>query len=378
MRGKKQNGKLKMRLTFSWRDLAVTVGTFALTSLLCAGLKLVSDTDFHVPLLFVLAVLVVSLTTDGYLWGMLASVVAVLGVNYVFTYPYFHMNFSIAGYPLTFLSMFAVSVITCTLTARAREGEKARLEGEREKMRANLLRAISHDFRTPLTGIIGAVNAVQENGDGLTDAEKAGLLNDARSEAEWLINMVENLLSITRIGGAEESALHKEPQLVEEVVWEAATRFRRQYPDMPVEIRIPEEMLLVEMDAILIEQVIINLLINAAIHGETATKAVLSVSEKDGQAAFCVEDDGVGFRDETLAHLPDGAGLPSDCRAEDSTRGMGIGLSVCSTIVRAHGGELQAENIRGGGARMSFRLPVWAGNPQEGTDNGSETEDPDR
>ena len=356
--------------TFRGRDLAIMIAVFALASVLCALLRFVSDSDSHVPLIFVLAVLLVSMTTEGYFWGMLGSVIAVLGVNIVFTYPYFQMDFSLPGYSLTFICMFAVSVITCTLTSRVREGEKARIEGERETMRANLLRAISHDFRTPLTGIVGAINTVQENGDSISADERRHLLDDARSEAEWLINMVENLLSITRIGDDGGTALHKEPQAVEEVVWEAVTRFRRQYPEFAVRIQIPDELLLVEMDAVLIEQVILNLLINAAVHGQTADSAVVSVERKHGIALFSVEDNGIGIPKEELPHLFDGYGLrKSDC----VKRTAGIGLSVCNTIIRAHGGTMTAENTPGG-ARLSFALPLM----KEGDLLGDSTEDFDR
>lgn len=354
--------KLNTWFSFRWRDLCLTLLMLAVASGVCAALLPVSDTDSHVPLIFVLAVLAVSLTTDGYLWGLLASVIAVPGVNIVFTYPYLQMDFSLTGYPLTFICMFAVSLITCTMTSRVREGEKARIEGEREKMRANLLRAISHDFRTPLTSMIGAINAVQENGEMLAPAEQAQLLGDAKSEAEWLVNMVENLLSITRIGG-EAPEIHTEPQAVEEVLWEAVTRFRRQCPDLEVSIRVPEELLLVEMDAVLIEQVVINLLLNAALHGETADSAVLSVERKRDTALFSVEDNGVGIPKEKLAGLFSGAALRSD--SGGAGRGMGIGLSVCSTIVRAHSGSMWAENVPGGGAKVSFSLPACPAEPDQ-------------
>ena len=353
---KKIGNFLKKTFPFSWRDTLVTLGIIALASGLCAVLRFFSDSDFHVPLIFVLATLLVSLMTTGYLYGTAASIIAVFGVNIVFTYPYFRLNFSLTGYPLTFVCMFAVSIITCTLASRVKESERVRIEAEREKMRANLLRAISHDFRTPLTSMIGSINVVRESGDILTAADKNKLLDDAKSEAEWLINMVENLLSITRIGTDPNTALHTEPQVVEEVLWEAASRFRRQYPDFRVDIRIPEDLLLVEMDAVLIEQVILNLLINAAIHGKTATEATLSVARDDGFAVFAVEDNGRGIPPEKLAHLFDGYAVRRGGE-NDSTRTMGIGLSVCSTIVTAHGGAMQAENTPRG-ARLSFTLPL--------------------
>lgn len=357
--GKDLRKKVTALIPFSWRDAAITAGVIAVASVLCAVLQPLSDSDFHVPLIFVLAVLLVSLWTNGYLFGIVSSIVGVFGVNYVFTYPYFHMNFSLTGYPLIFLCMFIVSLISGTLASRVKESERLRNEAEREKMRANLLRAISHDFRTPLTGIIGSINAVRENGEKMSPPERDKLLDDARNEAEWLINMVENLLSITRIGSEEGAALHKEPQVVEEVLGEAVSRFRKQYPNFKVEIRIPERLLLVEMDAILIEQVIINLLINAAIHGKTATSAILSVREKGNFAVFSVEDNGVGIPREALSGLFEGYGIHRSGQSKgDSTRNMGIGLSVCNTIVKAHGGSMMAGNRPGGGADLRFTLPV--------------------
>jgi len=348
--------KMKNAFPFSWRDTAVTCGMIAAASLLCSLLRLISDSDFHVPLIFVLATLLVSLLTSGYLFGILTSVISVFGVNIVFTYPYFQMNFSLTGYPLTFFCMFAVSVISCTMASRVKEGERARMEADREKMRANLLRAISHDFRTPLTGIIGSINVVRENEAVLPPDEKDTLLSDAVNEAQWLINMVENLLSITRIGADPNTALHTEPQIVEEVLWEAVSRFRKQYPSFTVNIRIPEEPLLVEMDAVLIEQVIMNLLINAVIHGKTATTATLRVTAEDAFAVFSVEDNGSGIPQEKMAHLFDGYNV-RHTGGDDSTRTMGIGLSVCNTIVAAHGGTMTAENLLRG-AQLCFTLPL--------------------
>ena len=358
LRMKKPRFKIKDSFPFSWRDCIVTLGIIAAASLLCAVLRLFSDSDSHVPLIFVLATLLVSLLTSGYLFGILTSVISVLGVNIVFTYPYFHMNFSLTGYPLTFVCMFAVSVIACTLATRVQESERLRVEADREKMRANLLRAISHDFRTPLTSIIGSINAIRDTGEYLSPADRDKLLTDATSEAEWLINMVENLLSITRIGDDPNAAIHKEAQAVEEVLWEAATRFRSQYPDFKVDIRIPDELLLVEMDAVLIEQVIMNLLVNAAIHGRTSTCARLSVRKENDLAVFSVEDNGDGIAPEKLRHLFDGYGTGKQGNGEDSTRTMGIGLSVCNTIIAAHGGTMNAENLPGSGARLSFTLPL--------------------
>lgn len=365
--------RLKKLFPLTLRDFFTMALVLIFASLLCFMLQTISDADSHVPLIFLLAVLVVSLLTNGYAFGLLSSVISIFAVNYAFTYPYFQFNFSMTGYPLTFLCSFAVSIITCTLTSRVRESEKIRLEGEREKMRANLLRAISHDFRTPLTSIIGSINVIIEAPDTLSDSEKIALLQAAKSDAEWLMNMVENLLSITRIGSVSGASLHEEPQVAEEIISEAVVKFHRQYPDMPVEVHIPDELLLIPMDAMLIEQVIINLLVNSVIHGGNVTSISIHVFRKDKMVIFRVCDDGVGISSEVLPQLfGDGMIQKSPGSAEDSTRNMGIGLSVCNAIVKAHKGYMKAENLPKRGAAVSFALPAGdelASQIDTGTDN---------
>ena len=354
-------------------DCAVMLGCIGAASALCALLRPISQSDSHVPLIFVLAVLVVSRYTSGYLFGLLASILGVLGVNYAFTFPYFAFNFSMTGYPLTFICFLGVSVMTSALTSQVRQSERMRMEGEREKMRSNLLRAISHDLRTPLTSIIGALNAVSENDESLTSAERRALLSDARMDAEWLINMVENLLSITRMGGDGTPQIHKELQAAEEVIGEAVGRFRKQYSRPVVKIRIPDQLLMVPMDAMLIEQVIINLLVNAALHGRTASTAVLSLSRDGDFARFRIDDDGQGFPPEVLRCMAVGHPLPNrGDRSGDTVRTMGIGLSVCKTILAAHGGTLSAGNRPEGGASVTFTLPL-----DKEVLHGIEAQDPD-
>ncbi len=356
----------------SLRDWGITLLCLGVASMFSALLMPFSDADSHVPLIFLLAVLLVSRFTDGYLPGLLSSVLAVLAVNYIFTFPYWAFDFSLTGYPLTFLCFFAVSVITCAMTSRIRAGEKARMEVEREKMRGNLLRAISHDLRTPLTSIVGTLNAVTDQESRLSEQDREVLLTDARRDAEWLINMVENLLSITRMEG-DTPRLHKEPQVVEEVMGEAAARFRKQYPGLKIAMEVPDEVIFAPMDAMLIEQVIMNLLVNAAVHGQGATRVELTARQEKGKVCISVADNGKGISPEAAPHLFDGqavGGIYSG--GGDSVRTVGIGLSVCRTIVAAHGGAIQARNQPGGGACFSFTLPI-----EEGA-YGTQTEDPDR
>ena len=235
-------------------------------------------------------------------------------------------------------------------------------------MRANLLRAISHDLRTPLTSIMGTLAAVEEE-TMLSKEDRKKLLEDARGEAEWLINMMENLLSITRIGGNEAPQIHTEAQALEELMGEALARFRKQYPAMKVKTSIPEELIMSNVDAMLIEQVIINLLVNVVLHAGGADTIKLTLSREGGLARISVEDNGAGINRKAITQLLEGKmqGAGVDSKG-DSRRTMGIGLSVCQTIVKAHGGEMKAENRNGGGAVISFTLPIVQTEEDENAD----------
>ena len=142
------------------RNLVVTLVLLAAAALFCAGINRLGHNDSAVPLVFVLAVLLTARCTEGYFYGMFASVVSVFSVNFAFTYPYFEFNFTLTGYPITFLTMFTVSMVVSTLTEQVKRQGRIQAEAEQEKVKANLLRSVSHDRRTPLTSIIVSVTAV--------------------------------------------------------------------------------------------------------------------------------------------------------------------------------------------------------------------------
>ena len=340
---------------FCWRDFLVTMGILLCAVEVCILLRMADSSDGFASPVFVLAVLMISRLTTGYLFGLIASLLGVICVNFIFTYPYWVVNFTISGYPLTFLTFLMVSIITCTLTTQAKQQERLRAENEKEKMRANLLRSVSHDIRTPLTSIIGSTSAVLEN-PMLSEAEQRELLEDTRSEAQWLIRVVENLLSITRIG-EDQAHITKQPEAAEEVLGGAVQKFRKRFPQITVSVSAPDELLCVPMDPILIEQVLSNLLENAAIHGKTTTAIHLSVREENGLALFSVRDDGRGIPEKDLPTLFDGTVKHTNENGGDGKRNMGLGLSVCLAIVRAHNGTMSAKNLEHG-AEFSFSLPL--------------------
>lgn len=339
-----------------WRNAGVTLGLLGATALICVGMNGIARSSAASSLIFVLCIHVVARLTNGYAWGIAASLAAVLLVNFVFTYPFMEFNFTIAGYPLTFVTMLTVSISTSALTTAVKKQERLRLEGEKVKMRADLLRSVSHDLRTPLTSIAGSASVLLDSPE-LPEDKRRELLGGIRDDSEWLIRMVENLLSITRVGG-EGAQIQKMPEAVEEVVADAVRKFRKLYPELPVETEVPEEVLFVPMDAVLICQVLTNLLENAALHGRTTSRITVRVTSGAGRAKFAVEDDGGGIDAEALPLLfedkPAGA-APVDSKGRHN---MGIGLTVCRTIVKAHGGDMSAANRPGGGAVFWFELPL--------------------
>ena len=337
------------------RDWLITLVLLLLGFGISSLLLLVEPNISVISMIFVLIVVLTARLTEGYIFGVAASFVGVICVNYVFTYPYWEFDFTISGYPLTFLTMLTVSLIVSTLTSQIKRQEQLRVETDRETMRANLLRAISHDLRTPLTSIVGSASAVLENDDRLDTAQRTALLRNIREEGQWLIRMVENLLSITRIGD-DSASLHKELEAAEEVLASVAGKFQQRFPGIELSLTVPEEPLFVPMDAILVEQVLMNLLENAAVHGGSACIR-LSVERLNNAARFTVRDDGAGIAPELLPDIFSPA-LASKIYSSDDRRNMGIGLSVCSSIVQAHGGDISAENAREGGAVFQFTLPM--------------------
>jgi two-component system sensor histidine kinase KdpD len=501
------------KIFFSWNDTFKSLLVLLLTTLVSEALMQIDFDNQTVSILFILSVLIISRITNGYVYGISAAVISVLIVNFFFTVPYFTFNVIQRGYPITFLVMLVVALITSTMTIRfktqakfavakeqrtevlyeinkkllvtrglenivnltnryitklfersvifytsdpdtgsagilakykqdteaeflhsAKESsvahwvfvnqkragagtdtfmeagafympvisqgnvlgviglsclngnlidqnnraflrrisslvamalERQRLsdeqrlilvETEKEKMRSNLLRAISHDLRTPLTGILGASSAILENDDSLDKETKNKLILNIKDDSQWLIRMVENLLSVTRIN--EDTAnVAKTPEAAEEIVAAAISRIRKRFPDRKINVSVPEELLLVPMDGTLIEQVIINLIENAIKHSGEDTLIEVTLKKEDNTAVFEVCDNGEGIAEQDFPYLFESY-VPNGKRSADSSRGMGIGLSICMSIVKAHHGKMEASNRKDKGASFRFSLPL--------------------
>ena len=306
-------------------------------------------------LIFVLAVATISRWTEGYFWGIFSAVSGVLLVNYVFTYPYWEFNFTITGYPFTFLAMLTVSMMISAMNTQIKKQERLRIETEKEAVRANLLRAMSHDIRTPLTSIVGNTAAILENEDSFSPEQKRRLLEDVNEDAQWLIRMVENLLSVTRIDGAKVKVV-KTPTVLDELIDSVLMKFSKKHPNQKVITQIPDEFVDIPMDSLLIEQVLLNLLENAVFHAKGMTELTLSVSLVGDKAVFEVSDNGCGLPEDALQKIFTGSYEKSAAPVDGTRSNMGIGLSVCAAIVKAHGSDITAENRKGGGAVFRFAL----------------------
>ena len=354
------------------QDFLKTAIILALASVFAYYAKSVGEASDVISVTYVLVVVLISRMTNGYMWGILASVFGVLSANFIFTAPYFEFNFTLTGYPFTFFVMLVSSIMISTLTQKykqqkeqaedmARKLQESYLKQiqieratEKEKMKNHLLRAISHDLRTPLTSIIGSATLYLENGSGMQEKEKDELICHILEDSNWLLNMVENLLSVTRINN-ETARVKKTEEPVEEVMAEAVARLKKRLPEASVKVSIPDEFIMIPMDAILIEQVLINLMENAIVHAESPQPVECYTKTREDAVEFHVRDYGIGIPEERMDSIFDGA-TRTDARLSDSRKGMGIGLTICKTIVLAHGGEIFAKNCNPG-AEFWFTLP---------------------
>lgn len=309
----------------------------------------------HITTLFVFAVFLISLLTDGYLYGIVSALIAVLAIHYVFTYPYFDMDFSAPASIVSAIVMLIISTLTCAFTTKLKHWQTLKTEGEMERMRANLLRAVSHDLRTPLTTIYGAGSSLVENYDRLDDEQKLKMIRSIKEDSEWLVRIVENLLSITRLDSKNVKIL-KTPIVPEELLDTVILKFKKRYPEYEIETELPEELVVIDMDPLLIEQVLVNIFENAVHHAKGFTRLSLRVFVKDNKAFFEIKDNGYGIAKEKLGQLFSGYGNLSEENTDTHKRNAGIGLSVCASIIKAHGGDITAENLPGGGALFRFWL----------------------
>ncbi len=308
----------------------------------------------NVTILFIFSLIIISCNTIGYFYGLLCSLLAVLWLGLT-------QDVSPGSLFITFLGMAAVTIFISALISHSTtqseliaEREKQLAEAGLEKTRANLLRAISHDLRTPLSGILGNCLIFLENQSLLSEQEKRQIVTNIQESSDWLINMVENLLSITRIR-EDRPIINTTDEIVEEVIGEALQKMEKRHPGCTIHVTIPDDFILLPMDVVLIEQVILNLLENALRHSGSKEPVDMVVEDEPDYVSFTIRDYGIGIPENMLNSLFEGT-YYSAVHAPDAQKGMGIGLVICKTIISAHQGTILGRNHEHG-AEFIFTLP---------------------
>ena len=309
--------------------ISILAGAF----LLCFLLETKFSAETVPPAVMAMAVFFVSRFTDGFVYGIIASLLSVLVLNFAFAFPYFAFNFSIPENIISAVIMLVITAMTSTITSQLKWQERVRAE----------------------TTIHGSSSAIVQNYEQLSEDQVVQLADGIREDARWLMGMVENILSITRIDN-DGVKLVKTSTVLEELIDSVLTQFKKRYPDQKVNASIPEEFTSIPMDAVLIEQVLMNLLENAVQHAKGMKTLELHVFVLGDKAVFEVLDDGCGIEKERMKGLFQDYFSVKDAPVDNQKRSMGIGLAVCASIIKAHGGVITAENRKEGGCCIRFAL----------------------
>lgn len=341
-------------------DVAVSVAIQALTVLVAMALDALGFSEAATVIVFVLGVLLTAEFTTRPVYCLVASVMSILCFNFFLAYPRFTFRIEGSGVPGTIVVMFVVALFASYLVMRMRENERksaeASLKAQNEQLRANLLRSVSHDLRTPLTAITGNADMLLDNSANLTDEERRRLVHDMYEDATWLVGVVENLLAVTRLEEGQ-VLLNHNVELVDDVVEEAMRHVSRDASKHHIVVEPSGELLLARMDAQVIVQVVVNLVNNAIGHTQEGSHIVIRVRREGGYAVVSVQDDGPGVGDEDKRRVFEPFYTTGGI-STDGHRGIGLGLSLCRSLVEAHGGAMRVEDVQPHGALFAFTLPL--------------------
>lgn len=254
------------------------------------------------------------------------------------------------------LSILGESALAMENEKNAREKEEAAIMARNEKLRSDMLRSISHDLRTPLTSISGNASNLLANGDTFDEDTRRRLYTDIYDDSMWLINLVENLLAVTRLEDGR-MQLHLSAELMEDVVSESLLHIDRKSSEHNIVVKHDDEFLLARMDARLIVQVIINIVDNAVKYTPAGSNITIETLRQGNEAVVRIADDGPGISDDAKQHIFDMFYSGAN-KVADSRRSLGIGLSLCKSIINVHGGQITVENNKPHGTIFIFTLPA--------------------
>ena len=342
--------------------VAFTLLDFAVCTALCLLLDYFKVNDLNFLIIYVLGILFVAVITSGFVYSSVLSLISVFGYNFLFTTPRYTFHFYDKMYLATFILMLLVGLVISAITLQLKKKmaqvnalniEKIRLknDAEKEQLKATLLRGISHDLRTPLTTIKNGAEVLL-NSPRASQDEKREILTDIAMKADWTVRLVENLLSLTRID-SERLSVNKKAEAIEEVVPQAVRNVSGRLGNRKIRYEMPDEMLLVPMDATLIIQVIGNILENAVKYTADDGNIRIRVFDTGKNAVFRIANDGPLISDEDLPRIFD-----MYYTAGDGKRGgVGLGLAISQLIVKAHGGHISAHNTENE-VVFEFNLPM--------------------
>ena len=254
------------------------------------------------------------------------------------------------------LSILGESALAMENYKNAKEKEKATVLAKNEQLKSNLLRAISHDLRTPLTSISGNASNFLANGDTLDEDTKKQLFTDIYDDSMWLINLVENLLAVTRLS-ENKLSLNIQTELVSDVIDEALKHISRQKCEHTIITEYEDDLLLAKMDARLIVQVIINIVDNAIKYTEKGSVIKIFSYKDNDKINISISDNGKGIKDDIKPKIFDMFYTGAN-KIADSRRSLGLGLSLCKTIITAHGGEISVKDNKPTGTVFTFSLKL--------------------
>lgn len=261
------------------------------------------------------------------------------------------------------LSILGECALALENMRNASEKEEAAVLAKNEQLRANLLRAISHDLRTPLTSICGNAENLMANDQKMDEATRVQIFTDIYDDSMWLINLVENLLAVTRIEGGQVN-LSRSVELMDEVVTEALRHVNRKSSEHTIRVCTASELLLANVDAKLIVQVLINLVDNAIKYTFAGSVIEIGMKKEGEWIVVSVSDNGPGIPDEQKPHIFEMFYSGAN-RVADSRRSLGLGLALCKSIVTAHGGQIAVSDNQPTGTVFTFTLPAGEVNLHE-------------
>ena len=357
--------KKHLKADTAWRDSLMSACILAGCSLIGFVFHSLGLSEANIISIYILGILFIASITSHWKYGAISSVVGVLLFNCLYADPIFNFYVYDMQYAITMVVMLIASLITNYIMTSFRHqldremalhslNERIAREAEAERLRANLLRTISHDLRTPLTSISGNADILLSNEEKINPDLRKQLYQNIYNDSEWLINLVENLLFVTRIDNGAMS-IHTESEVLQEIIPEALNCLARRAKEHNISLELPDELLAVEIDARLFMQVIINIVDNAIKYAPIRSDIKIRAFQRDSQAVVEVADTGCGISDEDKQKVFE-MFYTTNKRSGDSRRGIGLGLPLCQSIVHAHGGTIHIADNDPSGVVVSVTL----------------------